>query len=413
MEPQQNSTLRVVDPLVSYGPTQGISNNDSALHFQKEFHYTGYGQLYVLTREGLCYTLRSYGIGRSQTEPPGLTVYTARHVSLDVRIDIHRESMSSGNRAKDLYNNFVTRPHNHQGRDLYVSYSITEEQINNNGGSVYSPELDVVLSLADPVTNDIHHPYGCVSALSRPDSVAESRVPGAHMRLVFIDNERLMGQKWVRFGDYTLQITPVPSDSLRSGLYLVYQSMGEYSEVKQFWELKDVQANKTGFVLFNSRAEAMAWVEQKDHELTVTAMKRDTEELKISSGRRKIEDDEVAALRKELLDARKQLDELARLNTQNATDAAIAVRTEMSELILVERKAHEQRLEAEKKRYEEELRRLEEERKRSREEAERNRKDWYEERNYERKNLNEILKLIPAVASIVLSIVVLTKSKAK
>lgn len=399
--------MRIIEPEIKFGPMTNAqySSEHAPLSMSHEFRYNGYGTLYLLTRDGICYTLRSFINDRNALEVPGLTVYASETISIDVNVDIQRESMSSGTRSQALVDNIRSAPLRRTHKDVYISYFVSDQELTAAGGSAYVADIDVVISVVDPIENSIRHPFGSAAAASGGLGTIEAkRLKGAHMRMLFIDNERVMGDKWFRLGEICIHLRPTVSDQLASGIYLIYQGSSDNAEVRRYWPLKEVQAGKLPIRMFNSQAEAAAWDEEREHELQTAAFKRDTESTKNEGTRQKQITDEISSLRKERDEANERYDSMVRTNAKQLSEAAANIRQELEDRLNRERKDAEERLATEKRRHEEEV-------KQAREDSERKRKEWYEERSYERKNLNEILKLIPVVASIVLSIVVLTKSK--
>lgn len=399
--------MKIIEPEIKFGPITNAeySSEHAPLSMSHEFRYNGYGTLYLLTRDGICYTLRSFLNDRTLTEVPGLTVYASENISVDVNVDIQRESMLSGTRSQALVDNIRKTPLRSTRRNVYVSYFVSDQELTAAGGSAYVADIDVVISVVDPIANSIRHPFGSANVLAGGVGTIEAqRLKGAHMRLLFIDNERVMGDKWFRLGEICIHLRPTVSDQLSSGIYLIYQGSSDTVEVRRHWPLKEVQAGKLPLRMFNSQAEAAAWDEEREHELHTATLKRDTETTKTEGVRQRQLTDEITSLRKERDEANERYDDMVRNNAKSLSEAAGNIRQELEDRLNRERKEAEERLATEKRRYEEEV-------KQAREDNDRKRKEWYEDRSYERKNLNEILKLIPVIASIVLSVVVLTKSK--
>jgi len=236
-----------------------------------------------------------------------------------------------------------------------------------------------------------------------------------------VDNEGVLGDLWYRTGAIALCVRPTSNTNLESGLYISYRGATEASTIKLSGTLQDIQTGKTPIRFWPSKAAALAEMEAAELQYSTAKIKLATEQTKAEQSHAKLKDDEVGSLREALAEAQaamsrlqqQQIDEMNRLYSvtqqEHAARLAEAQARSADEFKRFQAALEERDKDRERRRKEDDERR-----KAADEEQERRRKEYYEEQSYERKNYNEMLKMIPSLLSIALSILVLIKSaKAK
>lgn len=378
--------LKVHQPDQRIGQSRHLNNEKPQLGFNVDYHYNGNGTLWIITRDGLCYCLDGSQGRRSVNEQEGLTIYCAHRLEHYVHLAIHRELLSIPTFSGQLYNTIMTRPVECGQRGAYYENFISDADIHNKGGSIYIQALDIVACTVDPIFNGIKHPFSPTVELTS-ELIGKHHTNGAAtVKVRIIDNEGVTPTKYYRLGDIAISVLPVANGELKSGLYVIYRGATEADEIRNWYSLADMENDKTPIKFFNSKPEALAYD-------AIGAMKLRTEELKAQQQLQKPIDDEANGLRQQLQSLRDQQ------------------MTEYTRTIESMRTQHQGILEQERKRFTAEHEIFKSELEALRKEREHRVKDRYDDLSYERKNFNEMLKMIPAIVSIVLSVVVLVKAK--
>lgn len=429
---EHSNQLRVAATDVKFGPSQ-LPRHNTPMQTITEFSYNGIGFVWVLTREGISYRINSYSSDRRIGEQFGFIINKFFRHAVDVESNIQRESMLEGNRNMAFFDNLLTTGVKGQHRELYVTYFVSDTQLSNAGGVLYVAEADIVLCTVNPHDKPIVHPYGAAAATAARDGlIYVNSIRGTTARWFIVDNERICGCKYMMVCGEAVCIRTTEHGSLESGLYVQVQDETSPNPVKRFYPIKDVMANKLPFRLSDSMEHALSYNEAQEHELNVGTLKRSAEEIRQENQIRKELSqiaDENAELRQQLMNQQAEFAERSRKEQESiltAIQAATKEReAEFARQEEARRKEYERQEEQRRKDYEqrEEARRKESEQReetrrkdaeRIQLERERLLKDAAEQEKSRRQQTLEVMKAVPVVLGIALTVLQLfSKAKSK
>lgn len=249
------------------------------------------------------------------------------------------------------------------GLSLKYDYEVTPRIMNDQGGTIYLVEQDIILSTK---TNDIPlHPF-CYEAMTKAPK--GTRTLGENgLGVEIIDNQERIGPRYIRLMGKVVRVDAVKNALKRDGVYLKYRGMMESAnaasqDVVDFIPAEDMQNAKW---LYVSHAEARSAPEH-EVELSYELKQLDLQGKKVTA---------ETSLAKSEQD-REKLD-LERRN--------LLLQTQLDE---EERRTRH---------FENELkRRYDREDHQTRMDSMRS-KDYYEERSVVRKDSSEMWKFIPTV----------------
>lgn len=392
--------LKVHQPEQSIGQPSQINNEQPQFSMISDFHYNGNGKLWVISREGVCYCLDGSQGKRRYDDKPGLTVYCSHRIANFVDVDMHRELQSVECFGQKLYHETKTRRVDLMGRTVYYNNFVSDYDISAKGGSLYIQSLDIVICTVDPVLSGIRHPFSPAVELTS-ELIGQRQTAGAgSIKIRIIDNEGVTATKWYCVGEIPISVHPVQHPDLGSGVYVIYRGATEVDEVRRRYTLADLESGKLPISFYNSKAEALAADRVAATKLETEQTKLETEQLKAKQQKQKPVDEEIEALRAQVLAANERERKLQQQQQDDSLRIAQSLRDQ-----------HQRDIEAERKRWAAETEVWRTELEILRKEREARTKDRYDDLSYERKNFNEMLKMIPAIVSIVLSVVVLVKAK--
>ena len=143
-----------------------------------------------------------------------------------VKIDAHHllnEIEESDHHEVQAWKNaYETREHHpySQEHEMCVAYSYTRQELEQWGGSLYMPDVDLVISIRD-ASRTPRHPYSR-NGISR--SLAEGNDEVNNLTLFsktikIIDNNGSHGDRFVNVNGFVFRITATTSDDMRDGIY--------------------------------------------------------------------------------------------------------------------------------------------------------------------------------------------------
>lgn len=242
------------------------------------------------------------------------------------------------------------------GMVLTLDYALRLEDLESYGGSVYYHELDCLVSML-PYDQAPPHPYGVRgSNLRLIEASPAGKQCGFGYSVDVVDNTGRYGDRYINIGGKIYRIDAVKDPTRRDGIYVVSNApvQGELGLTGPVVKHYPFEGADTQLGLFRTAEEA--------------------EQL----------GDASLARKRELADLEHELN-------RNKTELQSAKHQHDLEMI-----RKNQELEEVKRSHERDASELE--RLRGKEELERQRiKDYYEDRSYQRKDNNEVLKFIPSI----------------
>jgi len=407
---ESSSQIKVAYPEILFGPSNRMRTT-TPIQTIVEYSYNGVGSLWVLGRDGVSHRINSYTADRHAGDTFGFTINKLHRNAVDVQTNIHRESMLEGNRNMVVYENLLSCPNRGQYRELHVTYFVPDAQLSDAGGVLYIAEFDIVLSTVDPILQGIVHPYSVAAAFAERDGVINSNtLRGTTARWFIVDNEGICGTRYMQICGEVVCIRTRSNGTLESGLYFQLHDEQSPTAVKRFFPIKDVIGDKLPFKLFDSADHAISYNETHDHEVKVTSIKRDTEEYRQQNQLRKElsnANEELVELRNQLLNQNSELTERFRKEAEAVTSRLAAAYKEREQEML----AREQEM---LRRAEERTAERLEERARIQKERDEMLKDIAEQAKVRRQHTLEIIKSVPVVLGIALTVMQLfLKAKSK
>lgn len=386
----RDQRIKPLDPQVTYGTASRGVAESSHLEFSDHFFYNGHTDVYILTRDGMIYKLQGSKIVQGNSDNTGLFCFSRRAIDSTVEIGLDSDMLNVDTFGREVYANLrrsgvIDRNMTTARFEQFVSLG----KIHNAGGSVYVHSLDIVISLANPITYGIRHPYSPSATMELPTEEENNKAKGtASIKVVIVDNTRATGNKWFKVGDNAFCVKPQSIPSTNNGVYIIRQGGDDARAVDEYYTLETLEANKLSIRFYNSKAAALADQETAEIQLQVAKQKLETEQYKTEQNQRKLEDDELAAMRARVEESLNK--------TLGETESRIKF----------EREELERRMRSEWEDYERR-------RKSYYDEEDRKRKDRYDDRSSQRKDFSEMLKMIPTVLSIALAVLVLVKGGKK
>ena len=359
--------------------TSAVGNRDMVLGsspIEYRIRYTNNikSTITVVTRSGLRFTLPSQFSMTCNKLIIRVDIFIHNTAQMDVRKVLSKVSENSSNEMRimrDIFTNQI-RENKHGGAVISLDYSFTKEDLIRVGGSVYSNELDYVISL-DSLENAPPHPHSYVGdrkQIFNSTNKGDSRLNSFKYSILLVDNDRQYGPRYISIGSNVFKINPIIDNDRKDGVYVINSSenMGIEDDVIYF-SMEDAK-EKIG--LFRTREEA------KNNDEVNLSRKMKIAELEHESTTLKVEVQKLKHVQD--MDAIKRKSELEQIEMERSRNAAELERT---------RSDYEHKLKMERERQ----------------------KDYYESRSYERKDQHEILKYIPAVITTIGAIVMAIKAK--
>ncbi len=271
------------------------------------------------------------------------------------------------------------------GNECVVMYSVSRQQLERHGGSVYIDELDVAISTTDTPTCMTTHPESHLGRMLKASM--EKTNPGFTFRLEINDPEKQFGDRFLNIAGRVYRVMSTCDTTRPEGVYLA--TTGDSNEPGGAGEtyLKFDDA-KQETLLFSTRhdAETLGNVaEARKREIEELQHKQKLEMLKMEEEHKR----KLSGMEHELLTFKQEK------TRQEAESVKIATELKEREAVMMrEIKEREAKLTQEMKEMEAKF---------AREKAERDsrrdyEKDYYERRSYVRKDSSEIVKWVPAIA---------------
>lgn len=198
---------------------------DSLLNHWLTF-YNGMGRpVTIVFRNGLCFTVPPI-LGQRATRD--FVIRSRFAFKRDVNVDAldllsdpeHQwtdECRALSAALQDSVQSFGRMP-----LEIAVDYVITTNDLNDNQGSFYLTQLDLVVSTlqGDYVP---HHPFSTrgMRYLILQNDPAIRDVNGFHYRVTIVDNHGRYGRKFINMGGEVFTIRPIKDSQLADGVYLV------------------------------------------------------------------------------------------------------------------------------------------------------------------------------------------------
>jgi len=252
---------------------------------------------------------------------------------------------------------------NYGGASLILDYPITLNTLRDYGGSIYSKELNSVISIK-PYDETPPHPFGITGKyLEIIDSNMVGRDEfGFNFYVELIDNTKKHGDRYLNIGNKVYKVSTKKDSSRRDGIYVISNrpANGELvmdGMISSYYCFDNTNIEKE-LGLYKTSEEALSFGDMS------TARKQELVELE-----QKLKIDSLALLsakhehERNMIEQDKKMKELE-LEQLNHTKELQRVRDEAEHKMILERA------------------RL---------------KDEYEERSYMRKDSTEVLKFIPAL----------------
>lgn len=260
---------------------------------------------------------------------------------------------------------------NTKGRGYVKTSYHHYEDIKDAGGFIYSTDLDVVFVDRTGKTRDDDWPIHPHSVLQEcRESLDDAPVKQNPCGLLFelIDNENLIGEHYVNVGGHVVTITPQKDKDRPCGFYVYtwgWQKLGNAAKnnILTYISVTDYDTDKSPYKFFKSARAALEF------------------------------GDEITRKERELKAKQQELDaELLRLKKDIANDKYDADKDILEE----ERKARKRKAKQERKDFERDLKKKYEE-------------DRLADKQAQRKDLSDIIKLGISVVTLVISLVAIAR----
>lgn len=260
-------------------------------------------------------------------------------------------------------------------------------------GSVYVPEVDLVLQVGQP-NLDKSHPYSKDGRAKAEyvDFISEKKVSGILMELV--DNDQHHKSRFLYAALQVIEIPSVQDKTRASGVYfskVAYDSLGEIHIKPYYYTLEEAEKI---LGLYRTKDEA------------ITGGNPEFIAKKLNQER----DEKLTELKHDLDIAKSQmkLDELKRDQQLKETEHRLRESEHKLKMAELKAKEEEARAAAELEKERKETARLKEELDKKRD----YRKDYFEERSYQRKDSSDLLKLLPVLITAALAVFTIITRKA-
>ena len=169
-----------------------------------------------------------------------------------------------------------------------VEHRFSEEELGSHGGSIYVPELDIVISiLAHHMVPP--HPYSCEGnrrkMITEDDTINRLGVFGYSIRI--IDNKGVFGNRYVNMSGECFKVAIVKDINLRDGVYVTSSGLatGDHYAAPPRCNFYTLEEADKELKLYRSYEEAMTLgdvyaAKERELEEFRLQVKREEEELK-------------------------------------------------------------------------------------------------------------------------------------
>lgn len=337
--------------------------------FVTSFRYFGYGRLWIGERDGWFYEMEAE---HSQGVDAGIYCHKSLEVATNVKIDISGKSVELNPQGAEKMRSLRTAAGS-LSRELFMEVIVTEDEIDRQGGILYIPSLDIIVSRVCPQKNNIHHPYSSLGQLQPGDTLDVEGDRATRIRVKLVDNSRVIGNKWFKLGALAQQLEPEINPHLKDGLYVSTNDPNTEGWEHKYFPLPEVLDGKCPIKLHDSRSEALSEDTNKELELEIARLKRE--------GERGKQEHEINKISKQTTsEAEKMLLELLRVSEENRErDRKYRLETELREAELI------------------------------RKQREAEHKEFLEARAERRKNFTDFIKMVPAIISLGVALLALYK----
>lgn len=341
--------------------------------------------LTVVTRTGVRFKIQPLRSMRSNTLVIRYLASNGSTVFVDTRGLLNDEGKPTSKEAQAL-DSVLQREEHLPGRwgmkTGCVDFFINQLEFQQNGGSLYLPNLDLVLSTAD-IEFAPKHPFskeGLLSALVENDPMVKHRI-GLSMQIKIVDRQGRFGSRFINLNGEVFQIPVEANTQFPDGVYLygTFPCVGEVS----------FQSGRSEFYAFEDADKALHLYRTYNEALTLgnpaDVYKREIEERQHALKREQADFLEAKAVRDREWSEQQRTYEIAR----ETAKAELQSRDEVLRLKESEIAMQDQRYrirEADLKLREQELRR-----------DQMLLKEVFDERAHNRREIVEILKHFPAL----------------
>lgn len=327
----------------------------------------------VATRQGVTFSIRP------DNKLRGREFRIRQTQRWDWRVDIDADGITQSRAAEakamvdSLFANLTGHPAS-SGKSATVSTVLTRADFENNGGTLYIENLDIVLSIKGEGV--LVHPYseqGRQMELIR-DTQGAGLNDAANFTIRIVDNHRRLGAQFINLNGDVYRVPACEDHNMEDGIYVIRTgiSQGDYAPSPPTVERYDFEEGREALRLFDNvqAAKVHGNVEAATkHQYDLAMQESKNEELKLKS---------------DLRDKDRQLKE---------------VEFSLKQLV-AQTEGEKQDFELTKLRMEDEIRRQKHEiglLSHRLEMANMQRKDYYDDRGAQRKDSSEMLKWLPLV----------------
>lgn len=281
----------------------------------------------------------------------------------DIRRQLSAVNDASSSELKALREAFTVKilENTYGGATLILDYPLSLEQLHACGGSVYYHELDSVISLHDHQSAP-PHPYSEEGRNLRLIEASDLGLSGIGFgySVEIIDNNKSYGDRFLNIGNKVYKVAAQKDRDRRDGIYVIanHPTQGEIGREGRDVQYHPFEGAEEKLGIFKSAEDALNLGDAS------LARKHEIVSLEHNLAKQKIELQETKnAHQKEMLEKET---ELKRVETER--DRQTRIITEM-------REAAEHSMKMERERA----------------------KSYYEDRAYDRKDTNEVLKFLPSI----------------
>jgi hypothetical protein len=257
--------------------------------------------------------------------------------------------------------------------------------------SLYIIEADINITVTDDIKNAKPHPYNEKEILKRKVTENNDSFLGINFHVELVDNETLIGNRFLIFNRTPYTVSPIRDESRRSGAYLSVYDKITKEITTEFYRLAEIEE---GLGLYKTIEEAATNGDVKsalaekiadlNHQIALESTKVKSLEVESNSVKHR---NAMELLEKQKALAEKELEnKLLKQELEN------------------ERAARESVIESEKAKLDAEKIRMDKEALRMKEEYDSRkyqREDYYESRSHSRKDTSEVMKMVPTVLSLI------------
>ena len=279
-------------------------------------------------------------------------------------------------------------PYKSGAGNMVIDYNLTIKELRGNGGLLYLPQADILVSLHG-FENTPPHPYSEEGLRDNTINTVYSTLDSdCVFTIQMIDNQTRFGPRFANINGRVIKIRPIRDITKKDGIYIVTNTEynGEGAEqLKTYKDMLYFEIDEEGCGLFKTFEEA------KEHGDIGTANKLKLAKLETELSESKAQ----LAREKHDFDIRKLQKE------KEVSDA--------KDLLEKEKELHQRDIEKEKERQERDRSLFTEELNRMRE----LRKEYFEDKSQNRKDSGELLKWLPTIIGAVISIAAVLASTNK